>query len=59
VTLEPRALRTVAELATVTFLIGILIGFIGARYTGRASPEFLRSAVVIVPVIAGAMLLFL
>lgn len=33
-TLEPDAFSTVVELATVTFLIGILIGFIGAGGAG-------------------------
>ena len=45
-------------------LVGLTFGlssgaYVGARYTGRASHEFLRSAVDIVPVVAGAMLLFL
>lgn len=33
-TLEPHALRTVTELAAVTFFIGVLIGFIGAGGAG-------------------------
>ncbi len=45
-------------------LIGLTVGlssgaYVGARYTGRAPHHFLRSAVVIVPMVAGAMLLFL
>ncbi|MCA9878750.1 MAG: sulfite exporter TauE/SafE family protein [Thermomicrobiales bacterium] len=45
-------------------LIGLTIGlgigaFIGARYTRRAPRVFLRAAVILVPFVAGAMLLFL
>lgn len=45
-------------------LIGLTIGlatgaFIGARYTRRAPKQILRTAVVVVPTLAGAMLLFL
>lgn len=45
-------------------LIGLTIGlatgaFIGARYTRRAPKPVLRAAVVVVPTLAGAMLLFL
>jgi uncharacterized membrane protein YfcA len=45
-------------------LIGTVIGlasgsYVGARYTRRAPRELLRAAVVTVPIIAGAMLLFL
>lgn len=45
-------------------LIGLTIGlgtgaFLGARFTRRASRSFLRAAVILVPFVAGAMLLFL
>jgi uncharacterized membrane protein YfcA len=45
-------------------LIGLTIGlasgaYIGARFTRRAPRRLLRSAVVIIPFVAGAMLLFL
>jgi len=45
-------------------LIGLTIGlgigaFVGARYTRRAPRSFLRAAVILVPLVAGGMLLFL
>lgn len=45
-------------------LVGLTIGlgtgaFIGARFTRRAPRSFLRAAVILVPFVAGAMLLFL
>ena len=45
-------------------LIGLTIGlgsgaFVGARFTRRAPRSFLRAAVILVPLVAGAMLLFL
>jgi uncharacterized membrane protein YfcA len=45
-------------------LIGTVVGlatgsFIGARYTGRAPRSVLRFSVVAVPIVAGAMLLFI
>lgn len=45
-------------------LIGLTIGlglgaFVGARFTRRAPRSFLRAAVILVPFVAGAMLLFL
>lgn len=45
-------------------LIGLTVGlssgaYVGARFTRRAPHQVLRSSVVVVPVIAGAMLLFL
>ena len=45
-------------------LVGLTIGlgagaFLGARYTRRAPRSFLRAAVILVPFVAGAMLLFL
>lgn len=45
-------------------LIGLTIGlgsgaFVGARFTRRAPRVFLRAAVILVPFVAGAMLLFL
>lgn len=45
-------------------LIGLTIGlgggaFVGARFTRRAPRAFLRAAVILVPFVAGAMLLFL
>ncbi len=49
---------------SVPYLIGAVAGlaagsFVGARYTRRARREVLRVAVVVVPVVAGGMLLFL
>lgn len=45
-------------------LIGLTVGlssgaYVGARFTSRAPHQFLRGAVVVVPFVAGAMLLFL
>jgi uncharacterized membrane protein YfcA len=45
-------------------LLGLTIGlasgaYFGARFTRRAPRRLLRSAVVIIPFVAGAMLLFL
>lgn len=45
-------------------LVGLTIGlasgaFIGARYTRRAPREVLRATVIVIPFVAGAMLLFL
>ncbi|HHK0493853.1 TPA: hypothetical protein ACQQIX_007188 [Pseudomonas aeruginosa] len=41
-------------------VIGLSIGsFFGARLTRRLSPGILRNTITIVPLIAGAMLLFL
>jgi uncharacterized membrane protein YfcA len=47
-----------------THLVGLTIGlgsgaYLGARFTRRAPRQILRGAVVIVPFVAGAMLLFL
>ena len=49
---------------SVPHLLGLTIGlasgaYIGARFTRRASRRLLRSAVVAIPFVAGAMLLFL
>lgn len=49
---------------SIPHLIGTVVGlssgsYIGARYTRRVRREVLRTAVVVVPVIAGAMLIFL
>jgi hypothetical protein len=63
VTLEPHTLRTVVELATVTFLIGILIGFIGAGGAGNMVANLTtvlacRFTLLVVPFVAEAMFLF-
>jgi uncharacterized membrane protein YfcA len=49
---------------SVLHLIGTVAGlasgsYVGARFTRRARREVLRTAVVVVPVVAGAMLIFL
>lgn len=49
---------------SIPHLIGTVVGlssgsYLGARYTRRVRREVLRTAVVVVPVIAGAMLIFL
>jgi uncharacterized protein len=49
---------------SVPHLVGLTIGlasgaYIGARFTRRAPRQLLRSAVVAIPFVAGAMLLFL
>jgi hypothetical protein len=49
---------------SVPHLIGTVVGlssgsYLGARYTRRVRREVLRTAVVVVPIVAGAMLIFL